>query len=246
MRFHKLDLCLPRSDAPELLDRFGAAADILPPPGAWPPEVLCANLHDIARYNRLLGAHALMMRLVHEVLGEASSACTGLDVGTGLGDFIAYASAYRVGQSCWVGLDSAWPVLQCARRARDARHWPLLLGAGQRLPCADECFDVVTVAQTLHHLAPPEAVRLLGECARVARRGVVVVDLARGYLGLAGAWLLTRLTSRNPLTRADGVQSVRRAYTPSEALALARQAGWVGARVHQRGPIRYALVWRRA
>jgi ubiquinone/menaquinone biosynthesis C-methylase UbiE len=163
----------------------------------------------------------------------------GLDVGMGMGDFVRYA--LRAGQGHWVGLDSAWLVLQCARSEIAA---PAVLAAGQQLPFADECFDVVTCAQTLHHLPPSQAIQLMHECARVARVGVVIVDLVRGYIGLVGAWLLTRLTSHNAMTRADGVQSVRRAYTPAEALALAQQAGWAGARVRRHGPIRYSLVWR--
>jgi hypothetical protein len=86
-----------------------------------------------------------------------------------------------------------------------------------------------------------DAVTLLRECARVARQRVVIVDLARSRLTLIGAWLLTRLTSCNPMTRADGVQSARRAYTPAEALALAEQAGFADARVRRHGFFHFSI-----
>lgn len=45
---------------------------------------------------------------------------------------------------------------------------------GIRLPFTDGAYDVVIVADVLHH--EPEPLRLLRECARVARRAVVVKD----------------------------------------------------------------------
>jgi hypothetical protein len=87
-----------------------------------------------------------------------------------------------------------------------------------------------------------EAIALLRECARAAMHRVVIVDLARSWPTLTGAWLLTRLTSRNPMTLADGVLSARRAYTLAEAGALAAQAGFPQARVRRHGPFHYSLV----
>lgn len=45
---------------------------------------------------------------------------------------------------------------------------------GARLPFADGAFEVVIVADVLHHEAEPE--RLLAECARVSRRHVIIKD----------------------------------------------------------------------
>jgi len=81
------------------------------------------------------------------------------------------------------------------------------------------------------------------ECRRAARACVVLVDLSRSRLALAAAWLLTRLTSRNRLTRSDGVLSVRRAYTVAEAAELAQQAGWECVHAEQHGLFYYSLVW---
>jgi hypothetical protein len=59
---------------------------------------------------------------------------------------------------------------------------------------------------------------------RVARHAVIVNDLVRGWLGYVGAWTMTRVLTRNPLTRHDGPLSVRRAYTRAEMAELARRA----------------------
>jgi ubiquinone/menaquinone biosynthesis C-methylase UbiE len=96
---------------------------------------------------------------------------------------------------------------------------------GGALPFADGAFDVVICTLALHHFDPGDALALLRELRRVARVTPVVCDLRRSELAFVATWLWSR-TSRNRLTRHDAPLSVRRAYTPDEALALARAAGW--------------------
>ncbi len=93
------------------------------------------------------------------------------------------------------------------------------------LPFADASVDVVTCSLALHHQLPDDGVAMLAEMRRVARLGIVVNDIVRCWKGYWGAWLLSRVASRNPLTRHDGPLSVRRAYTRPEMVALARRAG---------------------
>lgn len=216
---------MPRSAQRELLDD-GAHRDL---------DELRGNLRDMARYDRWLGAFRLQLRLA---LGAPGGLSTGLDVGAGSAEFLRYAAARS--RLRWIGADVSHDVVRIAREA-----WPrdLVCADGLRLPCADASVDVVTSAHTLHHFQPDEAIALLRECARVARRRVVVVDLARDPLTISGAWLLTRLTSRNRMTHADGVLSARRAYAHLELAALMDAAGLAGACVRQHGPARLSAVW---
>jgi hypothetical protein len=69
-----------------------------------------------------------------------------------------------------------------------------------------------------------------------------VGDLVRSALAFAGTWLYANLTSRNRLTRHDAPLSVRRAYTPAEAVALARDAGWRAPRVRAEPFFRMTLT----
>jgi SAM-dependent methyltransferase len=47
-------------------------------------------------------------------------------------------------------------------------------GSGSALPFADDAFDLVVTCDTLEHVPPAERARFLAECARCARRGVIV------------------------------------------------------------------------
>jgi hypothetical protein len=71
---------------------------------------------------------------------------------------------------------------------------------------------------------------------------LLISDLARTLPGYGGAWLFGHLLTRNRLTRHDAPLSVKRAYTPAEALELAQQAGWRRARVRSVLPFRYVLT----
>jgi hypothetical protein len=77
-----------------------------------------------------------------------------------------------------------------------------------------------------------EAAAMLAESRRCATLGVVVNDIVRGWLGYYGAFVATRLGSRNVLTWHDGPLSVLRAFTADEMAALAREAGLIPVRWH--------------
>ncbi|MFG0257050.1 MAG: class I SAM-dependent methyltransferase [Phycisphaerales bacterium JB043] len=60
------------------------------------------------------------------------------------------------------------------RVARGNEPIPVTQYDGVRIPFEDDAFDIVIVADVLHHEEHPD--RLLGECARVSSRGVIVKD----------------------------------------------------------------------
>lgn len=207
----------PSADRPELLD--------LP---VLDPTALQGNLADLARVNRFLGGIRLSQRALARLLAPSTPGDTLLllDVGTGAGDIpaalIEWAHRREIRLHV-VGVDRSVVILQHARSTAPS---PGLVAAdGGRLPLRDGAVDVAHCSLLLHHLDPPDAIPLLAEMARVARRGVIVNDLLRSRIGFAGAWLLGRIATRNPLTRHDAPLSARRAYTLAEMTDLLAAAG---------------------
>lgn len=194
-------------------------------------RVLQANLRDLERVNRWLGGTTLSIRAIETLAGDRRD-LTVLDVGTGAADIplAMLDRAARHGRRWQVtGIDSR-PEILAAATARSPRltatpGLALDLGDGRALPYADASFDVAHSSLVVHHLAPDEVIRLLGEMRRVARLGVVVNDLVRSRLGWLGAWSLSRLATGNRFTRHDAPLSVRRAYTMRELTDLAAAAG---------------------
>ena len=74
---------------------------------------------------------------------------------------------------------------------------------------------------------------------------VLVNDLARSRFNYLAVWLACHLTTRSRVVRFDGPASVRSAFTPAEARALAERAGLSGATVSRRFPCRFLLSWSR-
>ncbi len=207
------------------MDRLADATELLDGP-LDDPVALEDNLRDLRRLNRVLGGAALSRWGVGRLL-DGSAAATLLDVGTGAADIpvALLAAARRRGIDLTVtAADSRPEILAAARAVRpELDRIPglaLELVPPDRLPWPDGRFDVAHASLVLHHLEPPAAIAFLGELARVARRGVVVNDLARGRGSWAGAWAIARLLGTSRYTRADAPLSVRRAYTEAEVREL--------------------------
>jgi 2-polyprenyl-3-methyl-5-hydroxy-6-metoxy-1,4-benzoquinol methylase len=87
-------------------------------------------------------------------------------------------------------------------------------------------YDIVLCSLVLHHFSDEEAVRVLRVCRELSREFVLVSDLRRGFLATSGAYLLTALIFREPMTRYDARLSVARAFSFAELDDLARRAAW--------------------
>jgi ubiquinone/menaquinone biosynthesis C-methylase UbiE len=175
-----------------------------------------------------------------------SEAVTVVDLGTGGGRLPVYLAkwARRNGLNLRVvGLDLASRNLRIAHENTGTnREIQLVRGDVLALPFAAGCVDVFTSSLFLHHFAPDALAKLLRDAYRIARRGIVMNDLTRGYLPLAAFRLVQPVFARHELTRKDGITSIRRAYTPDELLQIARDAGLRNARVHRHFPWRMTLV----
>jgi ubiquinone/menaquinone biosynthesis C-methylase UbiE len=210
--------------------RLAGVAELLDGP-LDDPRTLRGNLRDLRRANRFTGGVDLSRRAI-EALAPGATAVTVLDVGTGEADIplaLLVHARKRRRALAFTAVDSRPEVVEAARANRpDLDHvsgLELDVADGRALPYADASYDVAHASLVLHHLEPSEAVAFLSELARVSRLGVVVNDLSRRPITLIGAWLLSRIFTRNRYSRRDAPLSARRAYTLSEAIGLLAEAG---------------------
>ncbi|HMP42954.1 MAG TPA: methyltransferase domain-containing protein, partial [Roseiflexaceae bacterium] len=224
--------------------RRSTRAELLDAPDVE-PVALAENLRDLRSIGRLLGSTAQCLRVLRPWLRQLppGAPVSLLDIATGGGDGAALLgcavrrAGYRVQL---IGSDRLAAALQYAALAHPQLH--LLRHVAPALPLADQAVDIAVLQLALHHFEPAEAPALLREMTRVARRGVVVVDLQRSWAGYLGA----RLLSHGPwgeLARHDGPLSALRAYTPAEVRQLAAVAGMVGAQVMAAGPLLLTLSY---
>jgi SAM-dependent methyltransferase len=223
----------------ELLDRLDL-----------PAAELAGSMADLARLNSYGATRAILAHLAPFFDGRPGAAPLRiLDVGSGGADIpLALAGwAERRGRAARVlALDIHLEVVRvAARAAADAPAVRVVAGDALAAPVRPGSVDVAMCSLVLHHLPEDGVVALLRELAALARLGVVVSDLRRGWVSLLGVWLATRAISRNRVTRHDGPLSVRRAYTPAELARLAARAGLGDMRWHPARPFRVVGVWRR-
>jgi SAM-dependent methyltransferase len=200
-------------------------SELLDDPAALPAEVR-RSLRHIAVANRWFGgAAAVRFGLTRALRGLPPGATlTLLDVGTGLGDLPCMAVRWAAKRGFvlrTVGLERHPAAARLARESGLAA----LVADGGALPLADHRVDLVLLSQVAHHFAEPAVVRLLRECARVARRAVIVADLRRSALAAHGFRVAGRLLRFDGNTLRDGVTSLRRGFTADSLARLLSAAG---------------------
>lgn len=210
------------------------------------PGGLARALEDLAWINRWLGGTRLVLDQLASLLASLPPPVRILDVATGYADIPRAIARWgrRRGLRIQIeAIDSHAQILELARHA--SRAYPEIQvreGDALTLPYADESFDVVLASLILHHTEGEAQARLMRGLYRVARYAVVVNDLRRGRWPYFVTWMSLRLVSRNRIIHHDGPVSVRRGFLARELSALAREAGWVQARVSRHAFFRLALT----
>lgn len=217
--------CVPdRRRDPELLDL---------PPGNYSAEEYAGSLADIRKVNRFLGDNRAVRRifsaLVTALERPPGSRLRVLDVATGSADIPVELAKWARSRGVRIAVTAVdinpLAVREAAVYARDYPEITVAVADGFSLPFGDRSFDIVLCVKTLHHFEEEDTVRLLKELDRVAAGGFLIMDLRRSWTAWTLIVMLTRLFTRNRLTRFDGPLSVLRAYTDAELRALAERAG---------------------
>ena len=224
-----------RSLEPENLDK-----------GSYTPEEYEGCLVELRRINEWLGdANALRDSLLHEVARLNLRTFSVLDVGAGSGELLRVAAKWareHKRTASLVGLElNARSAQAIIGESEDYSELAALRGNGFTLPFADDSFDFAIQSLTLHHFDDAGAVRILREMARVASRGIFVIDLHRSRLAYFLYTTIGRVFLHNRLIREDGALSILKSWKADELKALGREAGLVNVDVAEHFPARLIL-----
>jgi SAM-dependent methyltransferase len=205
------------------------------------PRIRDRSHRDLERSNRLLGGMRAAVGEVRVSIGQLDRP-TLLDVGSGLADIPRRVAkdARRAGIDLrTIIVDGAESLLAAARN--DVTH--AVCANALALPFRDRSVDVVMCSQLLHHFENRDAIRLLREMHRVAKRAVVVSDLRRAWTAAIGFWLVSFVLRFHRVTRHDGVVSVLRGFTPTELSNLVVEATGRVPTVRRRLGFRLTARW---
>jgi SAM-dependent methyltransferase len=214
-----MSLIPQKRTGPELLDL---------PPEYYTQAELAESLADIRTVNRYLGDLSAVLKHLSSMTAGSSS-FTLLDVATGSADIPVAIVRWARKKGIRVAITAVDINPQTVEVARKmTAEYPEIVVSvadGLALPFPDRNFDFVLCSKTAHHFSDKDVVRLISEMIRVSGRGYLLMDLRRSWIAYGLIWLLTRIFTRNRLTRSDGPLSVLKAFTPLELENLASSAG---------------------
>lgn len=211
-----------RTDAPEYLDDPAVA-----------PERKQAIVQKLHRFNQGVFAYHRFLRvlrpLLRQVVAERQGPVRILELASGSGEFsFALAGiARREGIDVEVtGSDYFREHVEAGNakaRARGAEVRFIEVNAFDMAALAPGAYDIVFIAQSIHHFSPGQVAMVIAQATRVAAVGFIGIDGRRSlelFAGVPAAGVLLR--SRDFLH--DAIVTLRKFYTESELDLIARIA----------------------
>ena len=214
--------------------------------GDYTPEEYATFLREIRFVNQRLGDRAALEKtLLSDITRLGLKEFSVLDVGAGSGELLGIIAEYgrSNGRNAHlVGLDlNSLSAREIAKESEKYTEISTVQGDALRLPFADDAFDFAICSLFTHHLTDEQILQLLPEMSRIARRGIVVIDLERSPM----AWFLYNLFCFayriSPLVREDGLLSIRKGFRVEEFAGLAKTLGFTRAKALRSSPYRVVL-----
>ena len=214
--------------------------------GDYTPQEYAVFLREIRFINQRLGDRsALEKTLLADITRLDLKEFSVLDVGAGTGELLGVIAEFaRKGmrKARLVGLDlNVLSVNEIAAESQKYTEISPVRSDALNLPFNDNAFDYAICSLFTHHLSDEQIPFVLKEMSRVARRGIVVIDLERSVK----AWFLYQLFCFvfriSPLVRQDGSLSIRKGFRIPDLQTLGKKADLSGFDVTRSAPYRVVL-----
>ena len=105
-------------------------------------------------------------------------------------------------------------------------------------------FDIVTGTLFFHHFTNNQLVEFLRQLKGQASLGLIINDIHRHWFSYYSIKWLTQLFSKSAMVKHDAPQSVLRAFSKEELVAILQQAGIVNYRIRWRWAFRWQVIVR--
>ncbi|MCZ8511889.1 methyltransferase domain-containing protein [Paenibacillus filicis] len=202
-----------RAEPPELMDDLSAG-------GAELREAL----QHLRRLNRIYRAAVPTLYGVQRLWHRANRPrrFSVLDIGCGSGDVNRRLLRWAEANGIELSLTLVDVTEEACEEARayyrgDSR---VRVRRGDLYELPEECAEVVTGTQFLHHFADKRLEGAVRHMVRASRWGTVINDIHRHAVPWAAVWITTRLMSRNRYIRHDGPLSVAKGFRSDDWEAL--------------------------
>jgi len=186
------------------------------------------DLERLRQLNRWFGSYRLVSHFVRRWM-KPGAQMRVVDLATGSGDIPRLLADYarRIGAQVKIDAVDQQPATLEIARSLSANYPEISYHTANILEWdSADGYDIALCSLVLHHFSDDDAVKLLRRCRELSKRFVLMSDLRRGLLLLAGVYMLTALIFREPMTRFDARLSAQRAFSFREMRELAVNAGW--------------------
>jgi SAM-dependent methyltransferase len=209
------------------------------------PDELARSLKFIRRVNALFGytRQTISHLETFSKRWQKGERITIADFATGSGDVPAAILRWahpRGFDVRVVGIDLHLETARVAKAQARDRGFSVVCASALAAPFETGSFDYALTSMFLHHLDDADAVRVLWEMGRVARRGIIASDLLRSRR--AYAWIGLFTLAAGPMVRHDARVSVAQAFCEDEIVKLRDRAQLGFAKFHRHFGHRFLLA----
>lgn len=226
---------LKRSYSPEIMDDFSIQ-----------DERIDSALHELKNTNKYLGGISTSMAGLNllfskknlKEIPESGGNISILDVGSGASDNLLFIKT----KSPFINITGVDLNKRACSYLKTNSNVDVLCADSLVIPVKDKQFDIVHVSLFLHHFREEEIKRMLENFIRISRYGIIINDLRRSVIALAGIKIIAALFSKSELYKNDGPLSVKRGFIKKELTGILREIGVSNFIIKRKWAFRWMLV----